>query len=470
MTREKWMQLAAGPLLFMLCGLFLPPVFTLEQSYAVGTTLWMGAWWIFRPVSITVTAFLPIAINALFNLVPMQSVISNYFAEIVVLLLGSDLICMTWTQTGLDRRMSLKALCYIGPSVKQQIFVWFTAATVLSIFLPNVVVCTLFIPIAIKMLAFLGVKDIGASRLAVPILLAIVWGAGIGGFGSPLGGAANLVAIAYLEQMTGHEFMYVDWISHFTLPLILVMALNLSVLWRIRTGRAKLPGSREYFESSYAELPAMGRDEWIAAGLFLVAMVLAFVRPLYAELFPALKPAYVFMIGGLLTFMIPRKDGRPFCTWRYAEKDVMWGMLFLFAGGLALGTIVTQTGAAERIAELITRLPLKGGIETLFVFNVFSVVLTEISSNTAAAAIAIPVVATIVDAMNLNPIGYIYVTIIAVNCAYVLPVSIRAIAVGSGLDPKQMFRHGLSLSMATVLLITVVGYAMMTLWPGFGEG
>ena len=266
MTRDKWLQLAAGPILFLLCGLFLPPVFTTAQSYAVGTTLWMGAWWIMRPVSITVTAFLPIAINALFNLVPMQSVISNYFAEIVVLLLGSDLICMTWTQTGLDRRMSLKALCYIGPSVKQQIFVWFTAATVLSIFLPNVVVCTLFIPIAIKMLAFLGVKDIGASRLAVPILLAIVWGAGIGGFGSPLGGAANLVAISYLEQITGHEFMYLDWISRFTLPLILVMGLNVSVLWRIKTGRSKLPGSREYFEQSYAELPAMGRDEWIAAG------------------------------------------------------------------------------------------------------------------------------------------------------------------------------------------------------------
>lgn len=470
MTREKYWQLALGPVLFLLCGWLLPPIFTQPQAYAVGTTLWMGAWWVCRPVSITVTAFLPIAINSLFNLVPMNAVISNYFAEIVVLLLGSDLICMTWTQTGLDRRMSLKALCYIGPSMKQQIFVWFTAATVLSIFLPNVVVCTLFIPIAVKMLAFLGVKDIGASQIAVPILLAIVWGAGIGGFGSPLGGAANLVAISYLEEITGHEFMYLDWISRFTLPLLIVMALNIAFLWRIRTRRTKLPGSREFFEKSYEELSPMGRDEWIAAGLFLGAMILAFIRPLYADSLPALKPAYVFMIGGLLTFIIPRKDGRPFCTWRYAEKDVMWGMLFLFAGGLALGTIVTDTGAAIRISELITELPLTGGLETLLVFNIFSTVLTEISSNTAAAAIAIPVVSTIVEAMNLNPIGYIYITIIAVNCAYVLPVSIRAIAVGSGLDPKQMFRHGLMLSVSTVVVITFVGYAMMRIWPGFSAG
>ena len=470
MSRSKWIQLIAGPFLFFLCGWLLPPIFSQTQSYAVGLTIWMGTWWVYRPVSITVTAFLPIAVNALFDLVPMNSVISNYFAEIVVLLLGSDLICMTWTQTGLDRRMSLKALCYIGPSIKQQIFVWFTASTILSIFLPNVVVCTLFIPIAVKMLAFLGVKDVGASRLAVPILLAIVWGAGIGGFGLPLGGAANLVAIAYLEDITGHEFMYLDWLERFTLPLLLVMALNIAFLWRIKLRTKKLPGSREYFIKSYDELSPMDRDEFIAAALFVIAMVLAFVRPLYAEALPALKPAYIFLIGGLLTFVIPRKDGRPFCTWRYAEKDVMWGMLFLFAGGLALGTVVTMTGAAARIAELINRMPLTGGIETVFIFNVFSTVLTEISSNTAAAAIAIPVVRSIVETMGLNPIGYIYICIIAVNCAYVLPVSIRAIAVGSGLDPKQMFHYGLSLSVATVCLITVLGYVMMQYWPDFNVG
>lgn len=470
MDRRKVIQIGAGPLLFVFCAFFLTPLFTFPQACAVGTTLWMGLWWIFRPVSITVTAFLPIVINSLFDLVPMNDIISRYFAEIVVLLLGSDLICMTWTATGLDKRLSLKALCAIGPSVKQQIAVWFTAATVLSIFLPNVVVCTLFVPIAIRMLSFLGVKDIGASRLAVPILLAIVWGAGVGGFGSPLGGAANLVAIAYLEDITGHEFMYWDWIERFTLPLIAVMALNIVFLWRIRLRTKKLPGSSEYFRQAYDALGGMTRDEWVAAVLFLAATVLAFVRPLYADLLPALKPAYVFMLGGMLTFVIPRTNGEVFCTWKRAEKDIMWGMLFLFAGGLALGTLVTETGAATRIAELITKLPLAGGIETIFVLNVFSTVLTEISSNTAAAAIAIPVIRSITETLGLNPIGYIYIAIIAVNCAYVLPVSIRAIAVSFGLDPKQMFTHGLRLSAATVVLITILGWLMMVLWPGFSAG
>ncbi|MCF0253868.1 MAG: citrate transporter [Duodenibacillus sp.] len=354
--------------------------------------------------------------------------------------------------------------------MKQQILVWFTASAVLSVFLPNVVVCTLFVPVAVKMLAFLGVKDIGASRVATPILLAIVWGAGVGGFGSPLGGSANLVAISYLEEVTGHEFMYWSWIERFTLPLLAVMALNVAFLWSIRTGAGRLPGTRAYFKEAYGALGPMRRDEHVALWLFAAATLLAFARPAYAAWLPALKPAYVFLVLGLLTFVLPRQDGQPFAVWKRAEKEIMWGMLFLFAGGLALGALVTATGAAQRIAELITRAPLDGGLGTVLAFNAFGCVLTEISSNTAAAAIAIPVVRSISESIGVNPVPYIYCSIIAVNCAYVLPVSIRAIAVGFGLDPARMFRHGLALSAATLALISVVGWAMMRLWPGFSAG
>lgn len=88
---------------------------------------------------------------------------------------------------------------------------------------------------------------------------------------------------------------------------------------------------------------------------------------------------------GLLAFTFEDEDGKALLTWEFAEKGVMWGMLFLFAGGLALGSLVTETGAALKMAEAITLLPLTGGLETVFAFTLFSTVLTEISSNTAAA-------------------------------------------------------------------------------------
>ena len=465
-----------GPLSFGLTILLLEWFFGFKAAAALGTTVWMALWWILRPVNISVTAFVPIGVNALFDLIPMQHVISQYFSEIIVLLFGADLVCLTWATTGLDKRLAIKTLCCIGTSLRQQIAVWLLVATVLSIFLPNVVVCTILVPVAVSMLQFIGEENIKNSKLAVPILLAIVWGAGIGGFGSPLGGAANLVAISYLEKLTGQEFMYIDWVMRFLPLLVLVLLLNLFFLFHLPVPVKRLAGTSEYFKEMYAQLGTIRLGEKIslvlfavraAPGSFAAATLLAFIRPLYAGWLPALKPAYVFLIMGLLAFTFEDEDGKALLTWEFAEKGVMWGMLFLFAGGLALGSLVTETGAALKMAEAITLLPLTGGLETVFAFTLFSTVLTEISSNTAAAAIAVPVVQSIAQALGLNPIPYLFVAIVAFNSAYVLPVSIRAIPVSYGLDPAELFKNGLLLSLCSVLLITVVGYLFIRYWPLF---
>lgn len=453
-----------GPLSFGLTILLLEWFFGFKAAAALGTTVWMALWWILRPVNISVTAFVPIGVNALFDLIPMQHVISQYFSEIIVLLFGADLVCLTWATTGLDKRLAIKTLCCIGTSLRQQIAVWLLVATVLSIFLPNVVVCTILVPVAVSMLHSLLARK---TSMAVPILLAIVWGAGIGGFGSPLGGAANLVAISYLEKLTGQEFMYIDWVVRFLPLLVLVLLLNLFFLFHLPVPVKRLAGTSEYFKEMYAQLGTIRLGEKISLVLFVAATLLAFIRPLYAGWLPALKPAYVFLIMGLLAFTFEDEDGKALLTWEFAEKGVMWGMLFLFAGGLALGSLVTETGAALKMAEAITLLPLTGGLETVFAFTLFSTVLTEISSNTAAAAIAVPVVQSIAQALGLNPIPYLFVAIVAFNSAYVLPVSIRAIPVSYGLDPAELFKNGLLLSLCSVLLITVVGYLFIRYWPLF---
>ncbi len=456
-----------GPAAFAAAVSVLGSYFGFKAAAALGTVVWMGIWWIARPVHIAVTALLPIVINALLDLVPMGPIVSRYFSEIIVLLLGADIICMSWTVTGLDKRLSLKVLCFLGNSLKQQITVWLIASALLSVFLPNAVVCTLLVPVAISMLRFIGEESVEKSRIAVPILLAIAWGAGIGGVGSPLGGAANLVAINYLEKLSGREFMYVDWFTRF-LPFLFALCLvNLFFLLGPPLPVKKLPGSKEYFGGLYRDLGSMGHAEKVSLGLFLAAMLLSFARPLFADLLPGFKPAYIFMTFGLVCFFLKNDDGKPLLTWDTAAKHIMWGLLILFGGGLALGVLVTNTGAALKLAEAITLLPLAGGIGTVLIFTVFSVLLTEISSNTAAAAIAIPVIESIVRTLGLNPLPYMLIVTAAVNSAYMLPVSIRAIPVSHGLDASILFKKGLAVSLASVLVIAALGYAFMRFWPGY---
>ena len=93
--------------------------------------------------------------------------------------------------------------------------------------------------------------------------------------------------------------------------------------------------------------------------------------------------------------------------------------------------------------------------------------LSEISSNTAAAAIAVPIVVSVTTGLGLNPIPYVFITAAAFNCAYVLPTSIRAIPIGYGLSPKYLFKNGLVLTLIGIIVISILGYLMITFWPGF---
>ena len=455
----RLMKIILGPALFAICLLLLPEtLFNFNARAAIGLICWMGAWWVTLPVGPAVTAFLPIVVTALFNIAPLSGVISSYFSEIVILLLGADLI---------DKRIALKALCLIGPSIKQQIAVWFLLPAVLSTVLPNAVVCAVLIPIAVSMLRYIGDQEISKSAAGPIILASIAWGAGIGGLGSPLGGAMNLVAVNYFEEFTGKEFLYIDWLVRLLPVLVIILLCNLAYLFLIRPKIKSLNGTKEYFSSLYKELPKFNRDETISLILFALPTLLAFLRPLFDDFLPGMKPAYIFLLFGIISFVISKKDGEMLLTWNRAEKGIIWGLLMLFAGGQALGGLINDTGASKAIADIVCSFRLTGGFFTILIFVAFTVLLSEISSNTAAAAIAVPIVVSVTTGLGLNPIPYVFITAAAFNCAYVLPTSIRAIPIGYGLSPKYLFKNGLVLTLIGIIVISILGYLMITFWPGF---
>ncbi len=464
-----YLSVLSGPIGFAICLIGLQSVFGYEGSIAIGTAVWMTLWWITRPVNIAITALLPVVVNALLNVVDMNILISQFASETVILLFGANLVCLTWARTGLDKRLSLKTLCLIGSSMKQQIAVWLFAAAILSVFLPNAVVCILLTPVAISMLSFVGDKDVSKSKLAVPILLAIAWGSGIGGAGSPLGGAMNLVAISSMEEYTGQEFMYIDWAFRM-MPFLIVMLIIIAIyLFCIKLPVKQLGGTKEYFIEEYKKLGKIKKGEVFSLVVFLLSAILAFTRPMYAELLPMLKPAYAFLLLGVLTFFLRDENKQPLNEWKHAGKNVMLGMYFLFAGGLALGQMMTSTGATDVAAELISKLSLTGGIITVLVFVVFACALAEVTNNTAAAAISVPVVMAITINLGLNPVPYWFITAMAFNSAYILPLTVRAVPVGYGLDVSHLLKKGIPLALIAIVAITVFGYLFMTFWPMFGQ-
>ena len=96
--------------------------------------------------------------------------------------------------------------------------------------------------------------------------------------------------------------------------------------------------------------------------------------------------AYAFLTFAVLCFVI-RHKGEPLLKWDYAQSHMAWGLFYLFAGGAALGEILSQTGAAKFIADTLVPFAGGGGFRAVFVFSLMTMVITQITNNTAAIAI-----------------------------------------------------------------------------------
>ena len=469
MRKSRIINLIIGPVLFALCCFLIPASAfeTLASRAAIGTVAWLAYWWVTRPVDLAVTAFLPIAINAFITMAPMNTVIANYSSETILLLLGSSILAVSIEKTGLDKRIAAKFLSIIGENFRIQLIFWFLLSAFLSAILPNAVVCATITPIAVSMLKYVGEGDIGTSKIGSKLLLYIAYAVGLGGLFSPLGGAMNLVTVDYLQQVTGEEFMYYKWVIRF-LPIIVVLLVS-NIIFMLRNVKKTdvLPGSKNYFKEQYSQMPPMTKEEKLSLALFLTATVLSFTRSLYDDLLPGLKPAYVFITCAVISFLITNKEKERVMHWKEVQGKIVWELIFVFAGGLAAGSLINESGADDAIGTLVAGMGLTGGLMTVFAIVTVTLILSDVTSNTATAATALPIVISIVQGLGLNPVPWIYIATIGVNLSYMLPTSIRAIPVGYGLEPKYMLKEGWKMSIMVIILMTAVSFLLLKYWPTF---
>lgn len=464
--------LISGPILFFLCYLLIPEsVLDVASRAAVGTFAWMAAWWIGSPVEPAVTALLPILLNALFGMIDMDVVISQYMSETTLMVFGATIVSQAWSVTKLDKRFALKALSLIGISVRQQVLVWFILAVVLSMIFPNLLVGVMLLPIAFAMLEFSGeihsIADVPHNKSASLILAASIWGTYIGGMGTPLGGSMNLVAVNYFEVYTGHEYMYINWFLRMLPLLAATTAVSLMILTFLAPKDKELNGTKEYFVAQYEGLPKITRSEIVSGLLFFVPVILAFIRPVFAELLPNMKTAYMFIIAAFLTFFLQKEDRTPIFTWSSMEKKFQWSLLFMLSSGLALGQILSGTNSIQVIADAINTAGVSGGLGTVLIFTVISMAIAELSNSIVSASLSIPIIIGVASNLGLNPIPFIYVNIAALNSAFMMPTSVRAIPVGYGVEPKFIMKNGFFLSLGTAIVITLLGYFLIACFPGF---
>jgi len=400
-ARTHFLALASGPLLFLILA-WMPVA---APPYAVrcglGLLAWMGSWWLVRPVHLAVTGLLPLALASVFGFVRMGDILPSYADELIILLLGANILTTAWQRWGLDRRIALVALAAFGPGSRRQLMAWFLVSTVLATLLPRVVVAATMIPIVVAMLRFIGIEDLWNSRLGTSLVLAVAWGSSLGGFLTPLGGAPNLLAMKFVQDMvTGREFLFTTWMTRLTpLTIGVVTATAIYIAAVFRSEVAESGRSRTYFLEELRALGPMARAERVALILFAAATTLAFTRGFYGQLLPAFTPAYAFLSAGLLAFGV-RTQGEPLVTWEFAQSKMMWGLFCVFAGGNALGAVLNTTGTAQFLAGPIVPYASHGPFVATLAYDVTNVPWSDLITYAAGPIIGATAAALVYESVT----------------------------------------------------------------------
>jgi sodium-dependent dicarboxylate transporter 2/3/5 len=299
-------------------------------------------------------------------------------------------------------------------------------------------------------------------KLAVPLLLAVAYGASIGGIGTPVGTPPNLIFIASYERATGETWGFLHWMS-VSVPVI-ALFVPLAWLWLVRglslSARLEIPHPGPWQPAERRVLIAFA----ITALLWITRsepaggwnrLLQTFWGHEGAELVGDESVALAMVIA---MFMLPDGRGGRVLGWERA-RDVPWGLLLLFGGGLALGDAFAASGLSRQVGALLEGLTTWRVLPMLVAVCAVVTFLTEFTSNTATAAILMPILAATAAAAKMDPALLMLPGVLSASYGFMLPVGTapNAIVYGTELVPmRAMMREGLVMDLLGVVVISLV--------------
>jgi sodium-dependent dicarboxylate transporter 2/3/5 len=430
-----------------------------QGAMAAGLTLLCALWWIFEPIPIPATSMIPLGVFPLLGILDGKQVAQAYGDPLILLLMGGAMLSKAMEKSGAHRRLALLMVNFFGAQDQRRlVFGFMVASAVLSMWVSNTATTLMLLPVAY---AVLESNNSASKKLAVPLFLGIAYASSIGGLGTPIGSPPNVVFLKIYAEATGVNIGFGQWML-WALPVVLLM-IPLAGLWMTRNLDRGEP----------LLLPEVGdwRTEEVRVLVLFALTALAWItlrEPAGGWSgwlnVPSANYAAVALTSVVLMFVLPNGSGGKLLDWESASS-IHWGVLLLFAGGIAIAKAFAVTGISEAIGQSlsgVTRLSIIGIIAIVALSVTF---LTEITSNTATTTLLMPILAAASLGAGFEPAILMLPAALSASCAFMLPVATahNAIVFGTGkMTVEQMVREGFTLNLIGVTVITAVVY----LWLG----
>ncbi|MCL1128133.1 DASS family sodium-coupled anion symporter [Shewanella sairae] len=434
--------LGADILLLFLMYNFLP----FEQGVNTGLALLVFAaiLWLTEAIHISVTAIMIPILAVLFGVFETQSAMSHFANPIIYLFFGGFVLAAALNHQGIDLLIAQKVLTVSKGRLSVACLMLFGITAGLSMWISNTATTAMMLPLA---LGILHQIDIGKHKNTyLFVLLGIAYSANIGGIGTLVGSPPNAIAAAQVG------LSFADWLEFGLITVAIMLPMMLIALYM-------------YFKPDLSMVCEM-KAEQQSLSLSGKLTLLIFVSTVCCWIFS--KPISQ-ALGGIAKFdtivalsAVVLLAGLGLVKWKKIETTTDWGVLILFGGGLTLSAVLKATGTSVFLAHWIT--DIFGNTHmALFTFAViaFVVMLTEFASNTASAALLVPVFAAIAEALGLSPVMLSVLIGIAASCAFMLPVATppNAIVYGSGyIKQSEMMRAGVIINFISMIVLYIIAH------------
>lgn len=483
-TTPQKVGLVLGPLLFAFIVMFFHPEdLSFEGRMVLATTLWVAVWWITEAIPIPATSLLPIVLLPITGALDGNTVTAAYGNPIIFLFLGGFMIALAMEKWDLHKRIALTIISVLGTSINSIVFGFMAATGFLAMWVSNTAAVMMMLPIGTAIVYQVtqelnkteGDHSAEIDKFSKALIFGVGYGGTIGGLGTLIGTPPNIILAAIVNELFGVEISFAGWLV-FAFPVVVTL---LCIGWFMLTRLIypikfnKLPGGKALIKK---EMEALGRtsfEEKAVLGVFLFAAFFWITRSFLWQgqiiTIPGINDTMIAIVAALMLFLIPSKNkGGCLLGWDIA-RDVPWGILLLFGGGLAIAAGFGSSGLAQWIGAQMSVLEGVNFLLVILLATGMVLFLTEITSNTATATMILPVLASLALALNIHPFVLMVPAAMAANCAFMLPVGTppNAIIFATGkITIIEMVRNGFWLNIIAMLLITAAVYFLLPIMWG----
>ena len=407
--------------------------------------------WLTEAIHITVTALLVPVLAILLGLESTKSALQAFANPTIFLFFGGFAIATALSVQKLDKYIAHKVIAIARGNFLLAVFFLFLATALLSMGISNTATAAMIIPLAMGLLKNIDYESNKGTYAFV--ILGVAYSASIGGIGTLVGSPPNAIVASQLN------ITFSEWLRYGMPTVLGLMPLMIGTLYVVFRPKLNIK-----ITSTEGVVDKLNGKQYLTILIFLITALCWIFSDLINETLTSFIgiekikdfDAVVAMIAAVFVCFFGVAE------WKQIQENTDWGVLMLFGGGLSLSVILTQSGASKALVDSVQFLIADSNYFVIgLMVATFIIFLTEFTSNTASAALLVPIFISVAENLGVNPLGLSLIIGIGASCAFMLPVATppNAIAYGTGkVSQRDMIKAGFVLNILCIIFISVVAY------------